>query len=355
MKKYTVKLKQRSYDINIKPGIIKELPLLLSEYDENQRWVIISQHKIMELFGYELEQKLKLNNFNCFNITLPNGEAAKSINEYNRAIEQMIDFECDRKSIIIALGGGVVGDVSGFIASTFMRGINYFQVPTTLLSMVDSSIGGKTGINIPQGKNLVGTIYQPKAVFIDQNLLNTLPREEVISGLGEIIKYGAILDLDFFNNVSEWIKDLSNFPFKKAIEICCKLKAKIVSEDENDNGIRTILNFGHTIGHALELKYGFNKIKHGEAVAYGMLSASHISLKLKKISLNEYNLINTTIRSLPLPKLNKLDYKELLTFIKRDKKYMKGKLNFVTLKNIGTADITKNIQDQLIIDSIKIL
>ena len=139
----------------------------------------------------------------------------------------MIDFECDRKSVIIALGGGVVGDVSGFIASTFMRGINYFQVPTTLLSMVDSSIGGKTGINIPQGKNLVGTIYQPKAVFIDQNLLNTLPEEEVISGLGEIIKYGAILDLDFFNNVSEWIKDLSNFPFRKAIEICCKLKAKI--------------------------------------------------------------------------------------------------------------------------------
>ena len=189
MKKYTVNLKQRSYDINIKPGILKELPLLLSDYNENQKWVIISQHKIMELFGYELEDKLKKNNFNCSNVTLPNGEAAKSINEYNRAIEQMIDFECDRKSIIIALGGGVVGDVSGFIASTFMRGINYFQVPTTLLSMVDSSIGGKTGINIPQGKNLVGTIYQPKGVFIDQNLLNTLPEEEVISGLGEIIKY----------------------------------------------------------------------------------------------------------------------------------------------------------------------
>ena len=265
----------------------------------------------------------------------------------------MIDFECDRKSIIIALGGGVVGDVSGFIASTFMRGINYFQVPTTLLSMVDSSIGGKTGINIPQGKNLVGTIYQPKAVFIDQNLLNTLPREEVISGLGEIIKYGAILDLDFFNNVSDWIKDLSNFPFKKAIEICCKLKAEIVSEDEKDNGIRAILNFGHTIGHALELKYGFNKIKHGEAVAYGMLSASYISLKLKKISQNEYNLLNETIRSLPLPKLNKLNHNELLTFVKRDKKYIKGKLNYVTLKNIGSAEITNNIQDQLILDSIK--
>ncbi len=355
MKKYTVKLKHRSYDINIKPGIIEELPLLLSTFNENQRWVIISQHKIMDLFGYILEKKLKKNNFNCTSITLPNGEAAKSFNEYNRAIEQMIDFGCDRKTIIIALGGGVVGDVSGFIASTFMRGVNYFQVPTTLLSMVDSSIGGKTGINIPLGKNLVGTIYQPKAVFIDQNLLKTLPDDEVISGLGEVIKYGAILDLDFFNKVSCWIKDLSNFPFQEAIEVCCKLKAKIVSEDEKDNGIRTILNFGHTIGHALELKYGFNKLRHGEAIAYGMLSASHISFKLKKISQNQYNLLNETIRSLPLPKLNNLDHKELLTFIKRDKKYIKGKLNFVTLKNIGSADITKNIQDDLIIDSIKAL
>ncbi|RZP22034.1 3-dehydroquinate synthase [bacterium] len=352
MKKYTVELKQRSYDINIKPGIIKELPLLLSEYNENQKWIIISQHKIMELFGYELEQKLKLNNFNCFNITLPNGEAAKSINEYNRAIEQMIDFECDRKSIIIALGGGVVGDVSGFIASTFMRGINYFQVPTTLLSMVDSSIGGKTGINIPQGKNLVGTIYQPKGVFIDQDLLKTLPAEEVISGLGEIIKYGAILDSHFFNNISNWVQDLPNFPFAEAIEKCCKLKADIVSRDELDNNLRAILNFGHTIGHALELKFGFNKLKHGEAVAYGMLSASYVSHKLKKIDKNQYKLLNDTIKSLPLPKLKKLDSNEILTFIKRDKKYIKGKLNYITLKRIGEAEITAGIQDNLIVESL---
>ena len=355
MKKYTVKLKQRSYDINIKPGIIKELPLLFSEYNEDQKWIIISQHKIMELFGYELEQELKKNNFNCSNITLPNGEAAKSINEYNRAIEQMIDFECDRKSIIIALGGGVVGDVSGFIASTFMRGIKYFQVPTTLLSMVDSSIGGKTGINISKGKNLIGTIYQPKAIFIDQNLLKTLPEGEVVSGLGEIIKYGIILDFNFFNKVRNWIKDISNFPFEEAIELCCKLKSEIISKDEMDNGIRALLNFGHTVGHALELKYGFDKIKHGEAVAYGMISASYISFKLKKINHEQYNLLCITIRLLPLPTLDKLDVNEILTFIKRDKKYIKGKINFVTLKKIGSADITKDIQDKLLMNSIKIL
>ena len=352
MKKYTVNLKHRSYDINIKPGIINDLPNILSKYNNNQSWIILSQHRLMELFGYDLEKKLNNSNFDCSNVTLPNGEAAKSINEYNRAIEQMIDFGCDRKTTIIALGGGVVGDVSGFIASTFMRGIDYFQVPTTLLSMVDSSIGGKTGINIPQGKNLVGTIYQPKGVFIDQNLLKTLPAEEVISGLGEIIKYGAILDSEFFNKISNWVKDLPNFPFGEAIEICCKLKADIVSKDELDSNLRAILNFGHTIGHALELKFGFNKLKHGEAVAYGMLSASYVSHKLKKIDKNQYKLLNDTIRSLPLPKLKKLDSNEILTFIKRDKKYIKGKLNYITLKKIGEAEITTGIQDNLIVESL---
>lgn len=352
MKKYTVNLKHRSYDINIKPGIINDLPNILSKYNNHQSWIILSQHRLMELFGYDLEKKLNNSNFDCSNVTLPNGEAAKSINEYNRAIEQMIDFGCDRKTTIIALGGGVVGDVSGFIASTFMRGIDYFQVPTTLLSMVDSSIGGKTGINIPQGKNLVGTIYQPKGVFIDQNLLKTLPAEEVISGLGEIIKYGAILDSEFFNKISNWVKDLPNFPFAEAIEICCKLKADIVSKDEFDNNLRAILNFGHTIGHALELKFGFNKLKHGEAVAYGMLSASYVSHKLKKIDKNQYKLLNDTIRSLPLPKLKKLDSNEILTFIKRDKKYIKGKLNYITLKKIGEAEITTGIQDNLIVESL---
>ncbi len=352
MKKYTVNLKHRSYDINIKPGIINDLPNILSKYNNNQSWIILSQHRLMELFGYDLEKKLNDSNFDCSNVTLPNGEAAKSINEYNRAIEQMIDFGCDRKTTIIALGGGVVGDVSGFIASTFMRGIDYFQVPTTLLSMVDSSIGGKTGINIPQGKNLVGTIYQPKGVFIDQNLLKTLPAEEVISGLGEIIKYGAILDSEFFNKISNWVKDLPNFPYAEAIEICCKLKADIVSKDELDSNLRAILNFGHTIGHALELKFGFNKLKHGEAVAYGMLSASYVSHKLKKIDKNQYKHLNDTIKSLPLPKLKKLDSNEILTFIKRDKKYIKGKLNYITLKKIGEAEITTGIQDNLIVESL---
>jgi len=264
----------------------------------------------------------------------------------------MIEYGCDRKSFIISLGGGVVGDVAGFISSSFMRAIHYIQIPTTLLSMVDSSIGGKTGINIPEGKNLVGSIYQPKAVFIDQNLLKTLPRQEIIAGIGEILKYGAIADRKFFDNVSGWLSDVQNFPFDKAIEICCKIKASIVSEDENDNGIRTILNFGHTVGHALESNFGFQTIKHGEAVAFGMLCAGYISFKLNKLKEDQYLYLKETIKKLPLPELKRLNRDRLLTFIKRDKKYDKGKLKFVILNKIGDAEITNNVDENLLLESL---
>ena len=355
MKKYKVNLKERSYYINIEPGLKDNLQSLLSKYNNGQKWIIISQHDLMELFGYKIKNDLAIAGFNCNYITLPKGEDAKSINEFNRIISQMIDFGCDLESCIISLGGGAVGDVSGFIAATFMRGIKYFQVPTTLLSMVDSSIGGKTGINIDKGKNLIGSIYQPKGVFIDQRFLNTLPHDEVISGLGEIIKYGAILDKDFFQKVSIWIQDIPKFPFSEAIEICCKLKADIVSRDESDKGIRKILNFGHTIGHALELKYGFNTLKHGEAVAWGMLCAGYVSFKLNKLDKREFEQLKKSISSLPIPKLKKINSQELLSFIKRDKKFIKGKLEFITLNKIGQASIEHDVDDLILKESFKLL
>tara|TARA_B110000467_G_scaffold154745_1_gene166308 strand:- start:50 stop:1117 length:1068 start_codon:yes stop_codon:yes gene_type:complete len=355
LKKYKVNLKKRSYYINIEPGLKNDLPSLLSNYNNGQKWIIISQHKLMGLFGYKIEEDLTNSGFDCSHITLPNGEAAKSINEFNRAISQMIDFGCDRESCILSLGGGAVGDVSGFIASSYMRGIKYFQIPTTLLSMVDSSIGGKTGINIDKGKNLIGSIYQPNGVFIDQSFLTTLPDEEVISGLGEIIKYGAILDKVFFEKVSIWIQDIPTFPFSQAIEICCKLKADIVSKDESDNGIRAILNFGHTVGHALELRFGFNSLRHGEAVAFGMLCAGYVSFKLNNLDKKQFSVLEKSIRSLPLPKLKKIDIEELLAFIKRDKKIVKGKLKFITLNKIGQAAIENNVDDFILRESFKLL
>ncbi|MBT4249796.1 3-dehydroquinate synthase [bacterium] len=355
MKKHKVNLRDRSYYINIEPGLKNNLPSLLSDFNNGQKWIIISQYKLMELFGFEIKSNLISSGFDCSYITLPNGEAGKSINEYNRAIGQMVDLGCDRKTCILSLGGGVVGDVSGFIASSFMRGIKYFQIPTTLLSMVDSSIGGKTGINIDKGKNLIGAIYQPKGVFIDQNFLATLSNEEVISGLGEIIKYGAILDKEFFEKISLWVQDIPAFPFSEAIENCCKLKADIVSKDEFDNGIRGILNFGHTIGHALELKFGFNTLRHGEAVAFGMLCAGYVSFKLKKLDEKQFNILEKLIRTLPLPKLKKINSEELLALIKRDKKFVKGKLKFITLNKIGMATINQEVDNLILKESFKLL
>ena len=352
MKKITVDLKSRSYPIYIEPGLVKKIPSYLSEYNKGQKWVIISQQNIMEIIGYDIEKYLIEKGFDCIHFTLPIGEAAKSMNEYNRAISQMIENECDRKTFIVSLGGGAVGDVAGFIASTYMRGIAYIQIPTTLLSMVDSSIGGKTGVNTSEGKNLIGSIYQPRAVFIDQEILKTLPRQEIISGLGEIIKYGAIANQNFFDKVSEWLDDIQNFPYNQAIEICCKIKADIVSKDEHDFGVRKILNFGHTIGHALESLYGFKNIRHGEAVALGMICSGYISNKLNKLDKNQYFRLRDTINKLPLPVLKKFNESQIFDYIKKDKKYENGKLKFIILNQIGNAEITNQVDEKLLLKSL---
>lgn len=355
MKSFQVNLGDRSYSIDIKSGLIKEDSLLLAKYNHGQKWIIITQHNLMELFGYNFLEKLENNGFDVDFITIPNGEAAKSINEYSRIISQMIQYGCDRKTSIICLGGGVVGDVGGFVASSFMRGVDYFQIPTTLLAMVDSSIGGKTGINVSEGKNLVGAIYQPKRVIVDPNLLESLPKEEVNAGIGEIIKYGAIWNKEFLLQIRSWLMDINNFPFDNAIYTSCKIKAEIVSKDENEHGIRKILNFGHTIGHALESYLGYGKIRHGEAVAFGMKSSGYISGKLGSISKNDLLILINMIDNLPLPELPHINPNHLLPFIKNDKKTEKGKLNFVILDNLGNAKTTTKVDEDLIIESLKVL
>ena len=252
MKTIQVQLGERSYPINVESSILRKLSSILSDQNHGQKWIIISQYNLMELIGFSLMSDLNKAGFKCDYITLPVGEAAKSMNEFSRIISQLIEMECDRSTTILSLGGGVVGDVSGFVASSFMRGIQYYQIPTTLLAMVDSSIGGKTGINIAEGKNLVGSIYQPQGVLIDPDILESLPRKEVIAGLGEVIKYGAIRDEKFLNNISKWLDNIDSFPFARAVLRACEIKAEIVSLDEHEGGLRKLLNFGHTIGHALE-------------------------------------------------------------------------------------------------------
>ncbi|MCK5342835.1 MAG: 3-dehydroquinate synthase, partial [Candidatus Heimdallarchaeota archaeon] len=269
--------------------------------------------------------------------------------------QQLLDLHCDRSTVLIALGGGVVGDVTGFVTATFMRGIQYIQVPTTLLAMIDSAIGGKTGVNLPQGKNLIGSICQPQAVIIDPSLLDSLSIRERISGFAEMLKYGLIRDKDFFVSLMDeefTLKTNNSKHLVDAIAKSCKIKAAIVSKDERELDLRRILNFGHTIGHALETYYEYDKLKHGEAVAYGMLCSSWISFQKGMISMKEWELIETVIRRLPLPKLSTFAPQQILSAIRLDKKNHFGKLHFILLDGIGDAVSTDQVSDKDILQSL---
>jgi len=245
--------------------------------------------------------------------------------------------------------------VSGFVASSFMRGIQYYQIPTTLLAMVDSSIGGKTGINIAEGKNLVGSIYQPQGVLIDPDILESLPREEVIAGLGEVIKYGAIRDEKFLSNISEWLDNIDSFPFARAVLRACEIKAEIVSLDEHEGGLRKLLNFGHTIGHALEAHLGYGKIRHGEAVALGMKCAGWVSSKMGFMSVDENKSLINTIDKLSLPQVSKVDPNTILSYVKKDKKMRNGILHFIVLNTLGEGNTCDSVPDNLIKESLKVI
>ena len=348
MKTVTVELADRSYPIHLENGLLDKLPEILEEQNGTSSWIIISQPSILELLGPRLKA-MRLDNYE---IIVSEGESAKDLDEYRSVISKMIEIGCDRSSTILALGGGVVGDLAGFVAATYMRGIDFIQIPTTLLSMVDSAIGGKTGINLFEGKNMVGAFHQPKTVLIDPTILESLPQKEVVSGLAEVIKYGAIQDRDFLTWVSSELDDIKTFDFESAITRCCAIKADVVSQDEREDGLRRILNFGHTIGHAIEAHKGYGDIRHGEAVAYGMNCAAWISEQLGILPAADRRILTDTIAKLSLSSPPPLDQDAILSFIHRDKKSEDGVLNFVVLEGLGNASTSTKVQDQLIIESL---
>ena len=325
--------------------------------NQNQKWVIFSQNEIISLYGNNLRESLKSAGFQVELVVLPDGEKAKSLSALEGIFSQLMEMDCDRSSTFLALGGGVVGDAAGFIAATFMRGVDYIQIPTTLLAMVDSSIGGKTGVNLPAGKNLVGVIWQPKAVVIDPKLLESLPEREISSAMGEVIKYGAILDRDIFDLISSNLEDLLKLAnpelLTKVIGRCAKLKADVVAEDERESGKRSILNFGHTIGHALETNFGFDTLRHGEDIAYGMLVAGKLSIEFGGLSPDEYGLLEQSIKRLPLPTLPDFDINKIIEIMAADKKVKDGNINFVILSNIGETKIVDSITKEKIIEVLK--
>jgi len=359
MQTISVPLQNRSYPIWIEKGLLTNLPELLKPMNQGQKWVIFSQNEIISLYGNSLCKGLKSAGFQVELVVLPDGEKAKSLNELEGIFSQLIGMGCDRSSTFLALGGGVVGDATGFIAASFMRGVDYIQIPTTLLAMVDSSIGGKTGVNLPDGKNLVGAIWQPKAVVIDIELLKSLQEREITSAMGEVLKYGAILDRNLFEVVAEKLNDILNLSkpelLTEVIGRCAKLKADVVVEDEREGGKRRILNFGHTIGHALETHFGFETLRHGEAVAYGMLAAGKLSNEDGRLEIEDFELLQTTIKKLPLPKLHEFDAENILKIMQRDKKVKDRKINFVLLEAIGKTVIVDSIEKESIIKAMESL
>ena len=359
MQTISVPLQNRSYPIWIEKGLLTKLPELLKPMNQGQKWVIFSQNEIISLYGNSLYKGLKSAGFQVELVVLPDGEKAKSLNELEGIFSQLIGMDCDRSSTFLALGGGVVGDATGFIAASFMRGVDYIQIPTTLLAMVDSSIGGKTGVNLPDGKNLVGAIWQPKAVVIDIELLKSLQEREITSAMGEVLKYGAILDRNLFEVVAEKLNDILNLSkpelLTEVIGRCAKLKADVVVEDEREGGKRRILNFGHTIGHALETHFGFETLRHGEAVAYGMLAAGKLSNEDGRLEIEDFELLQTTIKKLPLPKLPEFDAENILKIMQRDKKVKDRKINFVLLEAIGKTVIVDSIEKESIIKAMESL
>lgn len=283
------------------------------------------------------------NHSKVFVIILDQGEKAKSLSNYQSIINFLIDNKFDRSDGIIAVGGGVIGDISGFVSSTYLRGISYIQIPTTLLAQVDSSVGGKTAINIPAGKNLIGAFYNPKGVIIDTNVLHTLSSRELNAGLAEVIKYGLIQNKYLLSLLEKNVVAILNRNHKIIEEVIfesIKTKAKIVTKDEKETGIRALLNFGHTFGHAIEAHGKYKKILHGEAVAKGMLIASKISMLEGLISEKELLKIRNLLLDYRFDLSLNYNYMDLKPFIFRDKKVQKGNLNLVLLKGISKGIVS---------------
>lgn len=331
MEKVYIDLGVNSYYIHIG----KDLLHSISDYIKGgDRYLLITDENVDKLYG-DLVYK-ELEGKNLYKFIIKPGEQSKTLDTVEEILSSMIEIGLTRKSKIISLGGGVVGDIAGFCASIYMRGIPFIQIPTTLLSQVDSSVGGKTGVNMEKGKNMVGSFYQPEVVIIDTNTLKTMPHRGLISGIGEVIKYGIIWDYDFLNSINknlDKILELEEEIIKKIIKSCCEIKAEIVSQDEKENGIRKILNNGHTIGHSLETLTKYKRYTHGEAVLIGMYYEAFMAKKFGYIEQDYFKEIEKLISNLDISlDISQFSIKSLIDAMMKDKKNRDGKVSFILPK-----------------------
>jgi len=360
MEKVHLDLKKKtdnSYDILIGSGLLDKVPLDLKKEGMGNKYLIITDSNIKGLFGKRLLALMKKEGLDVDIISFKAGEQSKNLKVFGELIRQVHDYKLDRKSAIIALGGGVVGDIAGFVAATYMRGINYIQIPTSLLATVDSSIGGKVAVDLPTGKNLAGDFHQPKKVYIDVSLLRGLPKRELVNGLSEIIKHALIKDKGLFDFIDRNFDKIIGKDENTLIELIrrnCEIKARIVEKDELESGLRKIVNYGHTIGHALETLTNYKKYSHGEAIAIGMRVEGEIANKLGMLSEKELIKQNELIRraglSIDVPNI---DTNKIIEELKKDKKVTGGKIEFVLLSGIGKAEYGVNASSKIISEAIE--
>ncbi len=350
-----VALDNRSYPITIGENLLSQFEHF--KLHSGQRVLVVTNDTIAPIYLQHLLDMLEAHGVKTDSVIVPDGEQYKTMETWNQILTALLANNHTRSSILVALGGGVIGDVAGFAASAYQRGIKFIQVPTTLLSQVDSSVGGKTAINHPLGKNMIGAFYQPQSVVIDINCLKTLPQRELSAGLAEVIKYGIIMDSAFFNWLEAHIDDLLNLDvdaLSYCIYRCCELKAQVVAADETEQDMRAILNLGHTYGHAIEAELGYGNWLHGEAVSVGMLMAAQTAKLLGLLADKDIERIkNLLIKAkLPVKRPEQMTIESYIPHMLRDKKVISGKLRLVIPTKIGQVEVMDGIEKSVVLESI---
>lgn len=353
-----VRLKNNSYPIVIGSGILSNLPGILKKLKIGHDAVVITDRSVEKLYAKKVAAVLNGKGFSVKDFSVAAGEKSKSADVAIRLVEEIAAYDVNREIFILALGGGVVGDLAGFVAAIYKRGIPYVQMPTTLLAQIDSAIGGKVGVDLSVGKNLAGAFHQPKAVFSDVHFLTTLDERQIRNGLAEAVKYGVIVDRALFayleKNYARFLS-LDQEVLTKVVLACSRIKADVVSKDEKETkGLRTILNFGHTLGHALENAAGYHRYHHGEAVALGMRMAAHISCRKGMLSSQDALRLNRLLSLIGLPEtFANVPQDKILNAMRHDKKFVAGKNRFVLARRIGSVAVVSGISMPLVQEAIR--
>lgn len=346
-----VSLGDRSYQVLIQPHILPQIGRVLQDVGLAGRVAIVTNPVVNEIYGRVVFRSLKRCGFSPFLVVIPDGEKAKSMYWLSKILDELVTQRLERQEVVLALGGGVVGDVAGFAASVYLRGVSFVQVPTTLVAQVDSSVGGKTGVNHPIGKNLIGAFYQPRVVVVDPQALQSLPKREWVAGLAEVIKYGMIADLKFFEYLEQHVEDLreqAEDVIPTVIRRCCEIKAEVVGGDERESGRRRILNYGHTVGHALETWGRYRTWIHGEAVGIGMVQeatmAHFLGLCTKELVERQRDLIQDVGLPIVMPSMT---FMELWGAMQHDKKVVNGQINCVLPTTIGKVKVVPLVRQRI--------